>query len=69
MSKPGAKKAARQKRKQVLKRQRQQHREGSKRYSSGQPIPPTFNAERLNVPAGLFSGFGQAIAKVLRLRR
>jgi hypothetical protein len=69
MSKPGAKKAARQKRKQMLKRQRQQHREGSTRNSSGQMIPPTFNAEQLNVPAGLFSGFGQVIAKVFRLRQ
>lgn len=68
MSKPSARKAARQKRKQVEKHLKQQHRAGAARTSSSQPISPTFDAERLNVPAGLYGGFGRILAKVFRLR-
>jgi ribosomal protein S19 len=69
MSKSSAKKTARQKRKQIQKQQRHRHKVDSIRTFSRQTIQPTFNAEQLNVPAGLFSGFGQAVAKVFRLRK
>jgi hypothetical protein len=67
MSKPSAKKAARQKRKQTEQHLKQQHRAGATRTPSSQPIPPTFDAERLNVPAGLYGGFGRIVAKLFRL--
>ncbi|MGB8344201.1 MAG: hypothetical protein WCD86_04915 [Ktedonobacteraceae bacterium] len=70
MSKSHEKKIDRQKKREQLKQQRQrQQRQAARRgtvFSS--PIPPTFDAERVGVPAGFYGWLGRILTSLWKRR-
>lgn len=69
MSKPSARKAAHQKKKQRQKAQRQKYQKAAPGTATSEHIAPTFNAEQLHAPTSLFGWLGQRVASRLRLRK
>ncbi|GCE21295.1 hypothetical protein [Dictyobacter kobayashii] len=73
MSKPGAKKALRQRRKQQQKQQQHAHQKQQRvQQKSNQvatAIPPTFDGEQVGAPTTGASWLGQKIAALLRFRK
>jgi len=66
MSKPSAKKLARQKSKQQ-QREQERHRQQSRQGQTS--IAPTFPAEQLGAPTAFSGWFGQKVRSIFRLHR